>query len=286
MTADSTSNLTSDATVIVTSGTASDATIAPSNSRRSGRPVVFALALAGVVAFSGCSAIADKATEEGVERMIESSLDDELGDVDIDFDGLMGDGGGDFSIRTDDGSFSLGEDGSIVIDTPDGTFTGQADDDGISLEGDDGSRFDMGFDTEFDTESDTEFDTEFDDAGDGSGSISFETADGEFSSQFGDEAWSIWPSDVPRPDFDRDPWVSGTETDGVIWILAGGTSDAAPATALASYTERFSGYEVTTESWDGSEIATLTNDTYTVIASANHDDYLGATALSVSLSSL
>lgn len=258
--------------------TASNVTVTPSNSRRAGRPIVFGLALAGVIAFSGCSAIADKATEEGVERMIESSLDDELGDVDIDFGGLLGDGGGDFSIRTDDGSFSFGEDGSIVIDTPEGTFTGQADDSGISLDGDDGSVVDTVFDMVFDTD--------LDGSGDGSGSISFETADGEFSSQFGDEAWSIWPSDVPRPDFDRDPWVSGTETDGVIWILAGGTSDAEPATALARYTERFSGYEVTTESWDGSEIATLTNGTYTVIASANHDDYLGATALSVSLSSL
>lgn len=99
------------------------------------RTVTIAAAVAAALGFSACGAVAEKATEQGIERLIESSVDDELDGFDIDLD--LSDG--DFSIDTDDGSFSIGGDGSIVFDTDEGSFVGQVDEHGIELSGDDGS---------------------------------------------------------------------------------------------------------------------------------------------------
>jgi hypothetical protein len=97
-----------------------------------------ALLLAVVVAGAGALGACGRATESGLERLIESQAG---GDVDLDLDG---DGG--FSIQTEEGGIVVDEDGNFVVTDERGqVVTGRAnDDDGFSAETEDGSfRMDM-----------------------------------------------------------------------------------------------------------------------------------------------
>lgn len=94
--------------------------------------------IVGTLLTSGCG----KAAETGIEKMIEQQGG---GDVDLDLDG---DGG--ISIQTEEGAMTIDEDGNFVVTGKDGEqIVGQAngDDDGFSIESDDGS-FSSGATTE------------------------------------------------------------------------------------------------------------------------------------------
>lgn len=80
----------------------------------------------------GCGSIAEKVTEEGVERIIEAESGE---NVELDFDS----GDGSFSIETEEGGFSFDEDGNFVVTDQDGSvFSGSADNDGLVVYDEDG----------------------------------------------------------------------------------------------------------------------------------------------------
>jgi len=153
-------------------------TNAPGNkiSNRTMHGVKLAAVVAACVAFSACGAIAEKATEKGAERIIESQTGE---NVDLDFDS----GDGSFSVKTEDGSFAVDEDGNFVVTDQDGSvFTGSASDDGLVV---------------------------LDDNGDPVLNVSGDANGGELTVQGGDgeaiyrnitDIPAEWPSDVPRPE--------------------------------------------------------------------------------------
>jgi hypothetical protein len=136
--------------------------------------VKISAAVAACLAFSACGAIAEKVTEEGAERIIESESD---GDVDFDFDS----GDGSFSVQTEDGTFAANADGSFVVTGENGeVLSGSANDDGLVVLNEDG-------------------DPVLNVSGD-SGEISIEGEDGENVFRVVTEIPAEWPSDVPLPD--------------------------------------------------------------------------------------
>ncbi len=236
------------------------------------RTVGIAAAVAATLGMSACGAVADKAAEKGVEQVIESSLDDELGDFDIDLD--LSDG--DFSIETDDGTFSFGEDGSIVLDTDEGMFTGQVDESGIEINGSNGEVVDIDLAT-----------TGNDDNGSDGGSISIETDDGVYDASFGFADWSNWPSEIPRPNFTADEWISGSTDDNGLWIIAGGTVDGSPDQVVADYAALFADAAITAEDWgDETEALTITTNGFTISLLGDPNDLRGGTNLSITLATI
>lgn len=232
------------------------------------RGVIAKITIAGAVAaalgLSACGAVAERATEQGVEQLIESSIDDELGDFDIDLD--LSDGN--FSIDTDDGSFSFGEDGTVVFDTDEGTFTGQVDATGIELNGDDGSVFDM------DIGGDEE-----------SVSISVETDEGSFEASSALATLDDWPADVPRPIVELDEWVAGAVTGDELWLNTGGSVAATPQETVAAYVSMFAGAEVVEQDLGETEAVTITTPDYVINVMADVNSLRGGSSVSYTITS-
>lgn len=88
-----------------------------------------------MLSMSACGAIAERITEEGAERVIEAETGE---NVELN---INGDGG--ISLQSDEGGFSLNEDGEFVITDADGSvFSGSAGADGqVTLQGEDGESF-------------------------------------------------------------------------------------------------------------------------------------------------
>lgn len=224
--------------------------------------ITIAAAVAAALGLSACGAVAERATEQGVEQLIESSIDDELGGFDIDLD--LSDGN--FSIDTDDGSFSFDEDGTVVFDTEDGTFTGQVDETGIELNGDDGSVFDM------DITGDDE-----------SVSISVETDEGSFEASSELASLDDWPAGVPRPIVELDEWVAGAVTGDELWLNAGGSVAATPQDAVAVYSSMFAGAEVVELNIGETEAVTITTPDYIVNMMADVNSLRGGSTVSYTI---
>jgi len=224
-------------TTATASSTASTACTA-SSARRTLTIVAAGLSLA---AFTGCSAIAERATEKIVEEGVERAVEADTGeDVEIDFDS-----DGNFSIETDDGSFSVDEEGSFELETQDGTYTGEADENSYVINDDDGVVVEAQFDED-------------------DGSFTLESDDGTITSGSDEGSWALWPADVSRPDFIAEGSVFGTQLDEeTVWLTATGIAAGDPAAALDDYVATLEGFEDTGIE-DGENIVYLSNGAYSV----------------------
>lgn len=238
------------------------------------RKITIAAAVVATLGLSACGAVVDKAAEhsveQGMERLIESSIDDELAGFDIDLD--LSDG--DFSIETDDGTFSFNDDGSVVLDTDQGVFTGQVDESGVQISDEDGSVVDIDIDAS---------------SAEG-GSINVESDDGTFyaSDDAGYESadWSNWPTQIAQPNFTADQWITGSADDNGIWIMAGGTVDGDPRQAVDTYAATFVGAAVTEHDWDDETVGqTITTNDFVISLLGDPNDLRGGTNLSITIAS-
>lgn len=169
------------------------------------------LVVGACLAFSACGAIAEKVTEEGAERILESESG---GNVDLDFNN----GDGSFSVKTEDGGFSFDEDGNFVVTDQDGSvFTGSASEDQIVV-------------------TDQNGDPVLDVTGDGdNGELSIQGDDGEAVYRVVTEIPSEWPSNIPRPE--------GLAIEGGTYISADGESMISiigtPSGSAVDYTDKY-----------------------------------------------
>jgi len=148
---------------------------------------------------SGCGAIVERATEEAVERAIES---ENGGDVDINFDenGIQIDGtdenGDGFSLDLDEGGFDARTENGESITIDEDGFT-QTDENGEVTTG------------EFNTDGDN---TEF----------VIEGEDGQAVFRTGTDIPNEWPGDTPRPEGLSDVNSSYQADGGSVFIIIGG----------------------------------------------------------------
>ena len=142
------------------------------------RRAMGAVAAAGLMfSMSACGAIAEKIAEEGAERIIEAETGENI-ELDIN-----GDGG--ISVQSDDGGFSLNEDGEFVVTDADGSvFSGSAGEDGVVVFDQDGNPI---VDVDIDANGET-------------GQVTLQGEDGESVYRVETEIPSEWPNNVPRPD--------------------------------------------------------------------------------------
>ena len=191
---------------------------------------------AGVAALT---AACSSATEEGIEQLIESQSG---GDVEIDLD----DGG--FSFESDEGSFAIDEDGNFVVEGEDGeVVTGQANDDGFTVEGEYGVA-DFSIDGK-------------------DGDIVVETEDGSFEFNEGSEIPDEWPSDVPVPENLAVTSSSFIGDDTTNQSTVTGDIDGSPVEYAEAYGARLigQGFEETGVFTSGDDVtATYMSDAYTV----------------------
>jgi major membrane immunogen (membrane-anchored lipoprotein) len=172
--------------------------------RNGRRTVALGLAGASVALLAACGS----STEQGIEELIESQSGE---DVDINLED------GSFSVESEDGTFSVDEDGNFTVEGADGeTITGQADGDGnFTVEGADGETI-VG-------------------ESDGEGDFSMESEDGSFSVDSSGEIPESWPAEVPVPDdFDVGSASVIESPDGSL-ITANGTSSLDNEAFVAAY---------------------------------------------------
>lgn len=138
--------------------------------RRTARQFLISSCAVGGLVLTGCGEIAENLLEEGVEQAVEAESGE---DVELDFNGEDG-----LRIETEEGTMTIDEDGSFVLEGADGeTVTGNSTDDGFTVtDGDD--------EVIFETDEET-------------GQTTMETDDGSFSS--GPGIPSDWPGSVPQP---------------------------------------------------------------------------------------
>ena len=199
------------------------------------------------VTATGCGNLVERATEEAVERAVEEAAESEGGgNVDVEFtdDGI--------SVQSDDGDFSFNVDENGVeiegTDADGNDFSVDADEGGINAEGGDGT-FDLDSDGTF-TATDADGDvTTGEISGDGD-SVDFtvEGEDGDTVFTSGAGLPDQWPSDVPRPEGLDD--VFGTyisDESGENVAVTGTTGDSAKD-AFDDYADRLADDGFTEES--------------------------------------
>jgi flagellar basal body rod protein FlgG len=187
--------------------------LAKSTSSTLGDSIKISAVVAACVAFSACGAIAEKVTEEGAERIIEAESGE---NVDLDFNS----GDGSFSVKTEDGSFSVNENGEFVVTDADGSvFSGSASDDGVVVVDDNGNPV-------------------LNVSGDGdSGEISIQGENGEDVYRVVTDVPDEWPSDIPRPEALTVDAGSYASADGETLMTLIGAPDNGDA---VEYTENYS----------------------------------------------
>ncbi len=202
-----------------------------------GRHLVAGLAAVALLSV-GCGEIAENLVEEGVEKAIESDTGE---NVELDFDGEDG-----LTIETDEGSMTIDEDGSFVIEGADGeVVTGETTDDGYTVSDEDGNAV-------FDVDEEN-------------GVVTAETEDGSFTS--GPGIPDAWPGSVPEPAGLEDINGSTITTDGQILMTATGTASQGATEYFESYAASLEddGYERSSyfES-DGVRQGSYENGEYTI----------------------
>ena len=213
-----------------------------------------ATGLLAVVA-TGCGNLVERATEEAVERAVES---DTGGDVDVEFndDGI--------SIESDEGDFNLSVDeNGVEIDGTDADgndFSLDADETGINAESDDGT-FDVDSDGTF-TATDADGDvTTGEVSSDGDGvDFTVEGEDGNAVFTSGAGIPAEWPRDVPEPEgLDEifGTYISDAGDENV--VVTGTTGDSA-RDAFDDYAARLidAGFTEDTKFNQGSEFYSAT----------------------------
>lgn len=163
--------------------------------------------------------------ETGLEKLIEQQGG---GPVDIDLD----DG---FSFQTEEGGFSIDEDGNFTITGEDGEIlTGSADGDGnFTVEGEGGEVLTGQFDDDGSFTIEGEGGTITGDEDDGDFSV--ESDDGSFTFSGGTELPSEWPGDVPQPDGLEIDGSSVIGTNDELLIVVTGVITQNPADYIDSY---------------------------------------------------
>ncbi len=193
--------------------------------------------IALTVVATGCGNLVERATEEAVERAVEEAVEaDTGGNVDIEFndDGI--------SVESDEGDFSLNVDENGVeiegTDADGNDFSVDADEGGINAESGDGT-FDLDSDGTF-TATDAEGDvTTGEISGDGD-SVDFtvEGEDGDSVFASGEGIPEQWPSDVPRPDNLEEVFGTYTSDGGDAAVVVTGTTGATAQNAFDDYVSR------------------------------------------------
>ncbi len=217
------------------------------------------------IAFSACGAITEKITEEGAERILESESGEK---VDLDFDS----GNGSFSVKTEEGGFSVDENGNFVVTDQDGSvFTGSASEDQVTVRDQNG-------------------DPVVDLSGDGTnGEMTVAGEDGAAVFRVFTEIPAEWPSEIPRPEaiaIDAGTFINA-DGDTVLSIV--GTPNKGDA---VEYTETYSsalmaaGLTETGRFDSSSDSSTNAQRTYesndwTVNVSGYEDNSTGTVSISV-----
>lgn len=233
----------------------------PITIRGTGAAVVVA-ALA--VAVAGCSQIAERATEEAVERAVES---DSGADVDIDV------GDGEISIESDEGNLTINADGDGVqvegTDADGNDFSLDADENGLEADSDQAGSLDVDADGDFTvTDGDGDVTTgdveltgdglDVDIDGDGGGSV-FDTGEG---------IPERWPTDIPRPDGLDEVFGTYVADGGEESFVVTGSAEGSAQDVFDEYVDRLTGagYQETSAANQGDEFrtATFSNGTSTV----------------------
>ncbi len=184
------------------------------NLRITRQHLTISAAVVACLALSACGAITEKVTEEGTERIIESESGE---NVELDFDN----GDGSFSVQSEDGSFSVNEDGEFVVTDADGSvFAGTSTDDGLVV-------------------TDANGEEVVNVSGDADGGELTIQSEGE-----GDAVYRVvteipaeWPTDVPRPEDLAVEAGSYTSADAMTIMTVVGTPDNGDA---AEYADTYS----------------------------------------------
>lgn len=193
------------------------------------RTSVALTALAFVTA--GCGQIAERATEEAVERALESDTGEEV-DIDV--------SDGEISIESDEGNLTINADGDgVEIDGTDAEgndFTLTADEDGLEATSDERGSLEVDTDANFT-------------ATDEHGASVFDTGEG---------IPEDWPSDVPRPDgLDEVHGIHAVD-DGQERFVVTGSADGSALEVFDDYAGRLAdaGYEETSSADQGVQFRT------------------------------
>jgi hypothetical protein len=186
---------------------------------------------------TGCGNLAERATEEAVERAVEEAVEaDTGGDVDVEFneDGI--------SVESDEGDFTLNVDENGVemdgTDADGNDFSLDADEDGINAESEDGT-FDVDSDGTF-TATDADGDvTTGEVSSDGDSiDIAVEGEDGDAVFTSGEGIPDQWPSDVPEPEGLDEIFGTYISDAGDENLVVTGTTGASAEDAFDDYVDR------------------------------------------------
>jgi len=199
------------------------------------------LALAALVSITtGCSQIAERATEEAVERAVESGSNE---DVDIDF------GDGEISIESDEGNLTINADENGVeidgIDADGNDFSLSADENGLEADSDEAGSLDVDSDGSF-TATDGDGDVtsgDLDVDGDGLDL----SIDGESVFNTSEGIPDRWPDDIPRPEGLDDVFGTYVAEGGNESFIVTGSAEGSAEEVFDDYAGRLTGagYEET-----------------------------------------
>ncbi|WP_040494931.1 hypothetical protein [Ilumatobacter nonamiensis] len=215
------------------------------------------LAIAALVALTaGCSQIAERATEEAVERAVESGSGD---DVDIDFSD------GEVSIESEEGNLTINADeNGVEIDGTDADgndFSLNADENGLEADSDEAGSFDVDADGSFTaTDEDGEVTTGDIDVDGENVDLDIDGVEGESVFNTGEGIPDQWPSGVPEPDGIDDVFGTYVAEAGEESFVVAGSADGSAEEVFDDYVGRLTeaGYEETSSANQGDQFRTAT----------------------------
>lgn len=205
---------------------------------------------------TGCGRVIERATEEAVERAVESESGENV-DVDFNDDGI--------SVESDEGDFTLSadEDG-VEIDGTDGDgndFSVNADEDGLEASSDGGGSLDVDADGSFTaTDADGEVTSGEVDVDGDSLDFTVEGEDGDSVFTTGEGIPEQWPSDIPQPEGLDEVFSTYVAEGGGENIAITGNTSGSAQDVFDSYTGRLveAGFDETSMSSQGEEFVTAT----------------------------
>lgn len=211
------------------------------------------LAASAIVAWSaGCGQIAERATEEAVERAVESESGE---NVEIDLDD------GELSIESDEGNLTINADDQGVeiagTDAEGNDFSASADETGLEANSDEAGSLDVDADGSFTaTDSEGEVTTGQVEAG----GLSVDGEDGESVFDTGEGIPDEWPSDIPEPDGLTEIFHTYVAEGDQESIIITGQADGSAQDTFDSYVDSLTdaGFEETSAANQGDQFQTAT----------------------------